>query len=131
MLTANDPNRKSWIHVPERSDFPVQNLPFGAFLTQDDIATIGTRVGDTAIDLSALHQLGYFSSIELPEDVFLQDTLNDFITLGRPAWRAVRNRLAELFDNNNPELRNKTDHHDVILHPVHQVQMLLPVFTQD
>lgn len=131
MLTANDPNRKSWIQVPEGSDFPVQNLPFGAFLTEDDIATIGTRIGDTAIDLSALHQLGYFSGLELPEDVFLQDTLNDFITLGRPTWRAVRNRLAELFDSTNTELRDNRDHHDVILHPVDQVQMLLPVFTQD
>lgn len=131
MLTANDPHRKSWIDAPEGSDFPIQNLPFGAFLTEDDIATIGTRIGDTAIDLSALHQLGYLSGIELPEDVFLQDTLNDFITLGKPTWRAVRNRLAELFDIKNDELRSNKTHVDVVLHPVTKVQMLLPVFIQD
>jgi fumarylacetoacetase len=131
MLTANDPNRKSWIEVSEGSDFPIQNLPFGAFLTEDDITTIGTRIGNTAIDLSAMHQLGYFKGIVLPEDVFLQDTLNDFITLGRPTWRAVRNRLAEVFDANNNELRSNSEHCEVILHPVDQIQMLLPVFTQD
>jgi len=131
MLTANDPSRKSWIEVPDNSDFPIQNIPFGAFLTEDDITTIGTRIGDTAIDLSAMHQLGYLDGINLPEDVFLQDTLNDFITLGRPTWRQVRNRIAELFDANNSKLKDNKSHCDAVLHKVEEVQMILPVFTQD
>lgn len=131
MLTANDPTRKSWIEVPEHSDFPIQNIPFGAFLTEDDITTIGTRIGDTAIDLSALHQLGYLDGINLPEDVFLQDTLNDFITLGRPTWRKVRNRLAEIFDAKNSSLKDNSSHRQAVLHKVNEVQMILPVFTQD
>ena len=57
-LSANNPNIKSWLNVPAHSDFPIQNIPFGVFLTRDDIITIGTRIGDTAIDLGALHQLG-------------------------------------------------------------------------
>ena len=56
-ITANNPNRKTWLEVPTDSDFPIQNIPFGVFLTRDDIITIGTRIGDTAIDLGALHQL--------------------------------------------------------------------------
>jgi fumarylacetoacetase len=78
-LSANDPNRSSWLYVSKTSDFPIQNIPFGVFLTKDDIITIGTRIGDTAIDLGALHQLGYFDGIPLTDDIFLQDTLNDFI----------------------------------------------------
>lgn len=131
MLTANDPNRKSWLEVPQDSDFPIQNIPFGVFLPEDDITTIGTRIGNTSIDLSAMHQLGYFEGITLPEDVFLQDTLNDFITLGRPIWRQVRNRVAEIFDATNGELKNNTEHCEQILFPVEQVQMLMPVFIQD
>lgn len=131
MLTANDPARKSWLEVSPESDFPIQNIPFGAFLTETDITTIGTRIGETAIDLSALHQLGYFEGIDLPEDVFLQDTLNDFITLGRPTWRAVRNRLAEIFDATNPRLRDNSQHRERILHKTADIQSLLPVFTQD
>ncbi len=131
MLTANNPNRKSWIEVSTESDFPIQNIPFGVFLTQDDVTTIGTRIGEKAIDLSALHQLGYFEGIPLPEDVFLQDTLNDFITLGRPTWRQVRNRLADLFDLENNELRSNNDHCEQILFAVSSVQMLMPVFSQD
>ena len=47
-IIANNTNRKSWIKVGENSDFPIQNIPFGVFLTRDDIITIGTRIGDFA-----------------------------------------------------------------------------------
>ena len=89
VIFANDPNRTSWLHVDSDSDFPIQNIPFGVFLTPDDVITIGTRIGDTAIDLAALHQLGYFDDIALTDDIFLQDTLNDFIADGRKTWRAA------------------------------------------
>lgn len=131
MLTANDPSRKSWLEVPSGSDFPIQNLPFGVFIANDDHISIGSRIGDTAIDLGALHQLGYFQDITLPEDVFLQDTLNDFITLGRPTTRQVRNRLAEIFDASNPKLKDNAEHRAAVLFPIDEIQMLLPVFIQD
>ena len=78
-LSANNTNRKSWINVPEDSDFPIQNIPFGVFITKDDVITIGTRIGNCAIDMGALQQLNYFEGIELTDDMFMQDTLNDFI----------------------------------------------------
>jgi len=131
MITANDPNRTSWINVPANSDFPIQNIPFGVFIPTDDIITTGTRIGDTAIDLSAMQQLGYFDDIELLGDTFLQDTLNDFIAHGRPIWRLVRNRIAEVFDATNPRLRDNKEHRKQILFPASEVQMLLPVYTQD
>ena len=131
MLTANDPSRKTWLETPENTDFPIQNIPFGVFMAEDDIVSIGTRIGDKAIDLSALHQLGYLNGLELPDDIFLQDTLNDFITLGRPAWRAVRNRIAEIFDVENKDLQNNAEHQKEILFDVNSVQMLMPVFVQD
>lgn len=94
---ANDPSRTSWIPVPQNSDFPIQNLPFGVFIPEDDIITTGTRIGDTAIDLSALQQLGYFKGIDLPDDVFLQDTLNDFIALGRPHMAPHQKQIGGAF----------------------------------
>lgn len=133
MRYANDPQRRSWIEVGTHSDFPIQNLPFGVFLTEDDVVTIGSRIGDMAIDLNAMHQLGYFDGIgiELPEDIFLQDTLNDFIQLGKPATRAVRDRLAYVFDADTSDLQNNDDHKAAILHKESDVQMLMPVFIQD
>ncbi len=126
-LAANDPNRRSWIPVDPESDFPIQNIPFGVFLTPDDVITIGTRIGNTAIDLGALHQLGYFGNIALTEDIFLQDTLNDFISDGKKTWRLVRNRIADLFDEKNPELQKNEGHKNVVLFKMEEVEMQLPV----
>ncbi|OIQ29029.1 MAG: fumarylacetoacetase [Bacteroidetes bacterium MedPE-SWsnd-G2] len=126
-LTANNPDRTSWLHVDVNSDFPIQNIPFGVFLTRDDIITIGTRIGDTAIDLGALHQLGYFHDIPLTDDIFLQDTLNDFIADGRKTWRLVRNRIAEIFDSNNNSLKNNTKHKEIVLFRLDEIEMQLPV----
>jgi fumarylacetoacetase len=56
IITANNPNRKSWLKVDKDSDFPIQNIRFGVFITRDDIITIGSRIGNFAIDLGAFHQ---------------------------------------------------------------------------
>ena len=130
-ITANDPTRKTWLQVPENSDFPIQNIPFGVFLTRDDIITIGTRIGDTAIDLGALHQLGYFEGIPLTDDIFLQDTLNDFISDGKKTWRLVRNRIAEIFDAENDKLRDNEDHRQVVLFGLDEIEMQMPVQVGD
>ena len=126
-IKANDPTRRSWLPVPGDSDFPIQNIPFGVFLTRDDIITIGTRIGDTAIDLGALHQLGYFAGIPLTDDIFLQDSLNDFISDGKKTWRAVRNRIAEIFDERNDALQQHEDHKKIILFDLDEIEMQLPV----
>ncbi|MFK7812469.1 MAG: fumarylacetoacetase [Maribacter sp.] len=124
---TNNPNKKTWLEVAEKSDFPIQNIPFGVFLTRDDIITIGTRIGNYAIDLGALHQLGYFEGIPLTDDIFLQDTLNDFISDGKKTWRAVRNRISEIFDKSNAKLQNNEEHKKVILFTMDEIEMQLPV----
>lgn len=126
-ITANYPNRKCWLSVPQNSDFPIQNIPFGVFITKDDVITIGTRIGDYAIDLGALQQLHYFDGLELTEDLFLQDTLNDFISDGKKTWRLVRNRIADIFDETNPLLRDNAEHRAQIICLISEVEMQLPV----
>ncbi len=130
-IDANNPLRKSWLDTAKDTDFPIQNIPFGVFLTPDDVITVGTRIGDYAIDLSALHQMGYFKDIALPDDVFLQDCLNDFIGLGHKRWRAVRNRIASLFDRDNDSLQARKDYYKYFLFPIEDVEMQLPVFIGD
>ncbi|MGB5169946.1 MAG: fumarylacetoacetase [Eudoraea sp.] len=124
---ANDPSKKSWIPVSADSDFPIQNIPYGVFLTRDDVITIGTRIGDHAIDLGALHQLGYFKGIPLTDDIFLQDTLNDFISDGQKTWRLVRNRISEIFDITNPILKENLEHQKTVLFTMEEIEMQLPV----
>ena len=124
---TNDPKRTTWLETPANSDFPIQNIPFGVFLTRDDIITIGTRIGDFAIDLGALHQLGYFEGIPLTDDIFLQDSLNDFIADGRKTWRLVRNRISNIFESGNPKLRDNAEHRDRVIFSMDEIEMQLPV----
>ena len=130
-ITANNPNRKSWLTVEKDSDFPIQNIPFGVFLTKDDITTIGTRIGNYAIDLAALQQLGYFEGIPLTDDIFMQDSLNDFIADGRTTWRLVRNRIADIFDVKNQKLKDNDAHKEVVIFHINEIEMLLPVVIGD
>ncbi|WP_338410041.1 fumarylacetoacetase [uncultured Flavobacterium sp.] len=124
---ANDPKRKTWIKVPENSDFPIQNIPYGVFITKEDVITIGTRIGNSAIDMGALQQLGYFDGIDLTDDMFMQDTLNDFISDGKKTWQLVRNRLSDIFDENNPTLRDNLKQKDIVIFDIKDIEMLLPV----
>ena len=41
-ISANDTNRKSWLEVLENSDFPIQNIPFGVFLTKENVVVRGS-----------------------------------------------------------------------------------------
>ena len=130
-ITANYPNRKTWLELPSKTDFPIQNIPFGVFLTKENVVTVGTRIGDYAIDLGALHQLNYFEGIELTDTVFLQDTLNEFISDGKKTWRLVRNRIADIFDAENPKLRDNKKHQEIVIFNIEDVEMQLPVIVGD
>jgi fumarylacetoacetase len=130
-ITANNINRESWLEVPKDSDFPIQNIPFGVFLTKENVVTVGSRIGDFAIDLGALQQLNYFEGIELTDDMFMQDTLNDFISDGKKTWRLVRNRIADLFDSKNAVLRDNAKHRDIVIFRIEDVEMQLPVLIGD
>lgn len=125
-ISANNPNRTSWIETNKNNDFPIQNIPFGVFIRSDESITIGSRIGDTAIDLNALNQLGYFSQIELPDGIFLENSLNAFMDLGKETNRAIRNRLADLFDSKNSELQKNKDHQNEVLVSIAEIEMLLP-----
>ncbi|MDP3313228.1 fumarylacetoacetase [Lutibacter sp.] len=130
-ILANNPSKKTWLDIDKGSDFPIQNIPFGVFITKDDIITIGTRIGEYAIDLGAFHQLGYFNGIPLTDDIFMQDSLNDFISDGRKTWRLVRNRISEVFDAENPILRDNMAHRGIIIFDMNEIEMLLPIYVGD
>lgn len=74
-----------------------------------------------------MHQLGYFIDIPLTDDIFLQDTLNDFIADGRKTWRAVRNRIAQIFDSNDKTLKENISHKEIVLFRLDEIEMQLPV----
>lgn len=130
-LIANDINRNSWLEVNEDSDFPIQNIPFGIFLRPDGLITAGTRIGNYAIDLAALQHLGYFKGIDLDRDIFTQDTLNDFISLGKETWRLVRNKISDIFLESNTKLQNNQEDREKTMFAITDVEMQMPVQVGD
>ena len=127
MISANNPKLQSWIEVPENSDFPIQNIPFGVFKTsKTSDGKVGTRIGDKVLDLSLLGELGFLDSLGIDISVFYEDKLNAFIELGKETTRAVRNRISELLSLENIELQ-KSELKKDLFHSVEDVIMLLPV----
>jgi len=126
MIKANNPNLKSWIEVPDKSDFPIQNIPFGVFSLKNEQLRCGTRIGDQVIDLAMLEAEGFFSDL-LSVQVFNQSTLNAFMELGKEYWSAVRQRISELFSDDNPKIRDNEALRQYLIHDLDAVQMHLPV----
>ena len=109
MPDLNDPTLRSWIDIPPTSDFPIQNLPFGVFETAERGPRLGVAIGGYVLDLYAASQYGFFEDLDLSgrqPKVFRRRSLNAFIRLGPPAWRAVRQRVSELLRHDNPTLRD-------------------------
>jgi fumarylacetoacetase len=127
MSKANDPKLKSWVDVKPGSDFPIQNLPFGIFKTLARNARAGVAIGEYILDLSELANAGLFDSIKFDKKVLEQKTLNDFIALGKPITNAVRERVSDLLNIGNAELKNNTDLQKQALIKQSDAQMLLPV----
>lgn len=131
MIKANDPSLKSWIEIDNTSDFPIQNLPFGVFKTQSSNARIGVAIGDLVLDLSVLNKLGFLDDFKIEDSVFNNQYLNDFIELGKPLCRSIRQRISNLLNINNPELRDNKDARYKVLNYQSNVQMQLPVKVGD
>jgi len=118
---------KSWLDIDTNSDFSIYNFPFGVFKTTTSGPRIGSALGNYVIDLAVLHGFGYFDSLDIPPSVFVNKFLNDFIALGKPTTRAIRERLIELFNSENTELQNNEAHKANVLIPMAEVEMLMPV----
>ena len=127
MIKANDIRRESWIKYDKNSDFPIQNIPFGVFKTKEEKVHIGTIIGETAISLSKLEELGYFKSTDLKHNVFQHNNLNLFLKQGKKIWRQIRDSLAILFDANNQELQKNKEHQKIILYRIKDVTNIKPV----
>ena len=117
----------SWVPVPDNSDFPIQNLPFGIFKTADRTPRAGVAIGEFILDLEVIADAGLFDAIGFDISVLEHKTLNEFITLGKPITNAVRERIAGLLDEANNELKDNADLRAIALVKQDEAQMLLPV----
>jgi fumarylacetoacetase len=126
MIEANNPSLRSWISVPEGSDFPIQNLPFGVFTTSGSTARVGTRIGDTVIDLSILAASGQLEVAGFTAVDFSQEFLNPMMKKGKEATRRLRQALSDLFSTEN-QAAAANESIQKALFAVNEVNMCMPV----
>ncbi|MGI8437809.1 MAG: fumarylacetoacetase, partial [Chthoniobacterales bacterium] len=119
---------RSFIDVPPDSHFSLQNLPYGVFKPRDGEARVGIAIGDQILDLAALQEAGHFGGAEFQQQrVFAQDSLNDFLKLGRPAWRKTREIVQHLLAADTSDLRDESALREKAFHAQKDVTMQLPV----
>ena len=126
MIAANNPSLRSWISVPEGSDFPIQNLPFGVFTTSGSTARLGTRIGDTVIDLSILAASGQLEVAGFTAEDFSQEFLNPMMKKGKEATRRLRQALSDLFSTEN-QAAATNESIQKALFALNDVNMCMPV----
>jgi len=112
----------TWIDIPEDSPFGPDNLPLGVFRLGDQEPRVGAAIGNLVIDLAPVASAQMLDGSQL----FAEPTLNAFLALGRPAWRATREWLLDLVQNEND--RDAVEPH---LIPQSAVTMQLPFKVAD
>jgi fumarylacetoacetase len=130
-IKANDPKLKSWVNIPEGSDFPIQNLPFGIFRTESQLPHVCCAIGEQLIDLKALHVMGYLENLPFTLDDMMSDSLNKCMRHGKQAMRDLRNRISKLLRSDMPDLRDKDHHVRQVLFFQKEVQLLMPLKVGD
>ncbi|WP_187429249.1 hypothetical protein ROLI_029250 [Roseobacter fucihabitans] len=86
---------RSWVESANSpdTDFPLNNLPYGAFRIGGGDLHAGVAIGDRILEVTALEQAGL---LDLPENgVFARGTWNDFMALGEGVWASFRNHLTK------------------------------------
>jgi fumarylacetoacetase len=131
MDKTNDPSLRSWIRVEEDSDFPIQNIPFGIIQRKGTSPHVATRIGDTVIDIYILAKKGLLDQSRIDPEIFDSDTLNPFMSLGKPYWRLLRELLSGIFNVSNPLLRDDVTLRNEVLIPSGEIEMMMPIKVGD
>jgi fumarylacetoacetase len=106
----------TWIEVPDGTDFPLTNLPYGVFSAGAGERRVGVAIGDHVLDVASVLDL----------EVLQGPSLDPLLTSGPPTWRDVRARLEDVVTSD--KARARVEPH---LHPLDVVQLHLPFTVAD
>ncbi len=96
---THDPGLASWVESANdgRTDFPLQNLPFGIFRHRGSDETFrgGVAIGDQIVDLAAVTEASVFGgAVAAAASAAAGPALNSLMQLGSPAWSQLRGALS-------------------------------------
>lgn len=91
------------VQVPLNCHFTIYNIPFGIFSHENSsIKRCGSAIGDFIIDLHEMTTIGLLDMKD--KNIFDKPHLNDFISLGRPIWKQVRQTIINHLQSDNKEM---------------------------
>lgn len=125
---THDPAATSWVTSAQAQgcDFTLQNLPHGVFSRGAEAARGGVAIGDQVLDLAQVASLSLLTGLTQQAcEAAAQGTLNAFMGMGQPAWRALRHGLFGLLSSRATQATREAL--APCLLPQAQLQMHLPV----
>ena len=98
---THDVKRRSWVESANgHADFPVQNLPLGAFAPHAERPRGGVAIGDEILDLQAALEAGLLDgAVQDAAEAAARPALNGFLELGAGPRAALRERLFEILSD--------------------------------
>ena len=99
---------ETWVDIPKNSDFSIHNIPFGIFSIKDSKKRVGVAIGDMILDLKLSADLGIFDKLNFNANVFENEYLNDFISLGKAITNNVRLIVQKELSDSSSVLRNQS-----------------------
>ncbi|MDJ0821901.1 MAG: fumarylacetoacetase [Paracoccaceae bacterium] len=92
---------RSWVVSANtaETDFPLNNLPYGVFSTENDGPRCGVAIGDFVLDVQASEKAGFFDF----DGTLQAPNWNAFMALGPERWAQLRARLSELLAEGSPD----------------------------
>jgi fumarylacetoacetase len=128
---THNPNLTSWVESANdpNTDFPLQNLPLGVFVANEDEAPrIGVAIGDQVLDLRATSEaLWADNATDVLADACALASLEMLMLWEPRVWSELRRRLSRL-------LRAESEHRAWLsnhLYSMSEVQMLVPTAIGD
>jgi fumarylacetoacetase len=135
-MHPNDPRLHSWIDSANdpKSDFPIQNLPFGVFrhVSGHGQPAICVAIGDRILDLRGCQQDGLLDDLAPAiQEACTALSLNALMALGRGAATALRVRLSGLLRIGQPTTRENHRKVEQLLTAADEVMLLPPAVIGD
>ncbi len=130
---TTDPSLRSWVSIPDGSDFPIQNLPYGIFRpAADDHWRVGVAIGTQVLDLASVATAGLFDGhVDHAVDLFSAPTLNGYLAAGPSVWAAGRARISTLLSEGHRDLLDVAGLTESALFDHASVTMALPFEVAD
>ena len=128
---TNDPALRSWVQTANvrSADFPIQNLPFGIFRRAGtrEAPRVGVAIGAAILDVAACLAAGLFDDdveARRAATACAMPTLNELMSRGAPARRALRSAVSALLSDAVAVPRRQIAEHALVLQP--EAELFLP-----